>query len=84
MPGRSARTAKLDLRLSPEAKKKLQTATASAGRTVSEFVLEGALLCAPTKLWPTGPGSPSMPTAGRLLWRRSTHRLAKSPASAAC
>ncbi len=37
MPGRSTRTAKLDLRLSPEAKQKLQTAAESAGRTVSEF-----------------------------------------------
>ena len=40
MPGRSTRTAKVDLRLSPEAKQKLQTAAESAGRTVSEFVLE--------------------------------------------
>ena len=46
MRGRSTRTAKLDLRLSPEAKQKLQTAAESAGRTVSEFVLESALVCA--------------------------------------
>jgi uncharacterized protein (DUF1778 family) len=32
------------LRLSPEAKQKLQTAGESAGRTVSEFVLESALV----------------------------------------
>ena len=44
MPGRSKRTAKLDLRLSPEAKRKLQTAAESAGRTVSEFVLESLLV----------------------------------------
>lgn len=44
MPGRSTRTAKLDLRLTPEAKHKLQTAAESAGRTVSEFVLESALV----------------------------------------
>ncbi len=44
MPGRSKRTAKLDLRLSPEAKQKLQSAAESAGRTVSEFVLESALV----------------------------------------
>src|SRR5271163_746374 len=44
MPERSPRTAKLDLRLSPEAKKKLQTAAETAGRTVSEFVLESALV----------------------------------------
>ncbi len=44
MPGRSTRTAKLDLRLSPEDKQKLQTAAESAGRTVSEFVLESALV----------------------------------------
>jgi uncharacterized protein (DUF1778 family) len=44
MPGRSPRTAKLDLQLSPEAKQKLQTAAESAGRTVIEFVLEGALV----------------------------------------
>lgn len=44
MPGRSTRTAKLDLRLSPDAKRKLQIAAESAGRTVSEFVLESALV----------------------------------------
>ena len=43
MPERSTRTAKLDLRLTPEAKKTLQTAAETAGRTVSEFVLESAL-----------------------------------------
>jgi len=44
MPGRSTRTAKLDLRLSPEAKQKLESSAESAGRTVSEFVLESALV----------------------------------------
>jgi uncharacterized protein (DUF1778 family) len=44
MPEKSTRTAKLDLRLTPEAKKKLQTAAESSGRTVSEFVLESALV----------------------------------------
>lgn len=44
MPGRSTRTAKLDLRLTPEAKRKLQAAADSAGRSVSEFVLESALV----------------------------------------
>lgn len=44
MPTRSTRSAKLDLRLTPEAKKKLQTAAKTAGRTVSEFVLESALV----------------------------------------
>lgn len=44
MPGRSTRSAKLDLRLTPEAKQKLQTAAKSAGRTVSEFVVESALV----------------------------------------
>jgi uncharacterized protein (DUF1778 family) len=44
MPERSNRTAKLDLRLTPEAKKKIQTAAETAGRTVSEFVLESALV----------------------------------------
>jgi uncharacterized protein (DUF1778 family) len=34
----------LDLRLSPEAKQKLQSAAETAGRTVSEFVLESALV----------------------------------------
>lgn len=43
MPERSTRTAKLDLRLTPEAKRTLQTAADTAGRTVSEFVLESAL-----------------------------------------
>jgi uncharacterized protein (DUF1778 family) len=44
MPERSTRTAKLDLRLTPEAKQKLQIAAESAGRTVSEFVLESAMV----------------------------------------
>jgi|SRR5579864_2627807 len=46
MPGgsRSIRTAKLDLRLSPEAKQKLQAAASAARRSVSEFVLESALV----------------------------------------
>ena len=44
MPGRPTRTAKLDLRITPEAKKTLQTAAESTGRTVSEFVLESAMV----------------------------------------
>jgi uncharacterized protein (DUF1778 family) len=44
MPEKSTRTAKLDLRLTPQAKKKLQTAAQTAGRTVSEFVVESALV----------------------------------------
>jgi uncharacterized protein (DUF1778 family) len=44
MPEPSTRSAKLDLRLTPEAKKKLQTAAETAGRTVSDFVLESALV----------------------------------------
>src|SRR5882724_11692604 len=46
MPGhsKSIRTAKLDLRLSPEAKQKLQAAANVARRSVSEFVLESALV----------------------------------------
>ena len=44
MPERSVRTAKLDLRLSPEAKEKLQVAASISQRSVSEFVLESALV----------------------------------------
>jgi uncharacterized protein (DUF1778 family) len=44
MPGSPPRTAKLDLRLSPEAKRTLQAAAAAARRSVSEFVLESALI----------------------------------------
>jgi uncharacterized protein (DUF1778 family) len=44
MPKRSTRTAKLDLRLSPEAKEKLQAAARASRRSVSEFVLESALV----------------------------------------
>ena len=44
MPGKSARTAKLDLRLSPEAKQKLKAAAVAAQRSISEFVLESALV----------------------------------------
>ncbi len=46
MPGnpKTKRTAKFDLRLSPEAKKKLQAAASVTRRSVSEFVLESALV----------------------------------------
>lgn len=43
MPARSPRTAKLDLRLTPEAKETLQAAALASHRSVSEFVLESAL-----------------------------------------
>lgn len=43
MPTPSPRTEKLDLRLTPAAKRTLQTAAAAARRSVSEFVLESAL-----------------------------------------
>ena len=38
------RTAKLDLRLTPEDKRRLQAAAATSRRSVSEFVLESALV----------------------------------------
>jgi uncharacterized protein (DUF1778 family) len=44
MPGRAVRSAKLDLRLSLEAKAKLQAAAQAAHCSVSEFVLESALV----------------------------------------
>lgn len=52
MPGssRSIRTAKLDLRLTPEAKRKLQAAASASRRSVSEFVLESALVRAEEEL----------------------------------
>lgn len=37
------RTEKLDLRLTPDAKRTLNMAASAAGRSVSEFVLESAL-----------------------------------------
>ncbi len=40
---RPARTQKLDLRLTPEAKKTLQAAAQAACKSVSEFVIESAL-----------------------------------------
>lgn len=43
MSDRSIRSVKLDLRLKPEAKKKIQLAAESTGRSVSDFVLESAL-----------------------------------------
>ena len=43
MSTRTPRTAKLDLRLTPEAKQTLQAAAQVAHRSVSEFVLESAL-----------------------------------------
>ncbi|HUO08439.1 MAG TPA: DUF1778 domain-containing protein [Phycisphaerae bacterium] len=39
----NTRTAKLDLRLTPKAKKALQAAAAVSRKSVSEFVLESAL-----------------------------------------
>lgn len=44
MPARPARTSKLDLRLSPEAKQTLQAAASTVRRSVSDFVLESALV----------------------------------------
>lgn len=38
-----SRTAKLDLRLTPEAKKTLRAAAAASHRSVNEFVLDSAL-----------------------------------------
>ena len=43
MPTPSPRTEKIDLRLTPGAKRTLQTAAVAARRSVSEFVLESAL-----------------------------------------
>jgi uncharacterized protein (DUF1778 family) len=43
MPAAAIRSEKLDLRLTPEAKKMLHAAAAAAHRSVSEFVLESAL-----------------------------------------
>ncbi len=39
----TTRSEKLDLRLTPEAKRTLNSAASAAGRSVSEFVLESAL-----------------------------------------
>jgi uncharacterized protein (DUF1778 family) len=49
-PKRQNRTEKLDLRLSPEAKRKLQLAAEASQQTVTEFVLESALLRAEDRL----------------------------------
>jgi uncharacterized protein (DUF1778 family) len=43
MPTHSARTTKLDLRLSPEAKRTLNAAARASNRSVSQFVLDSAL-----------------------------------------
>jgi uncharacterized protein (DUF1778 family) len=43
MSTRSARTTKLDLRLSPQAKQTLTAAARASHRSVSQFVLESAL-----------------------------------------
>ncbi len=43
MPNPGARTTKLDLRLSPEAKQALSAAARMTHRSVSQFVLESAL-----------------------------------------
>jgi uncharacterized protein (DUF1778 family) len=43
MPVHSARTTKLDLRLSPEAKLTLNAAARASNRSVSQFVLDSAL-----------------------------------------
>ena len=44
MAGRVVRSSKLDLRLTPEAKAKLQAAAKASRRSVSEFVLESAMV----------------------------------------
>lgn len=50
MTSPARRTEKLDLRLTPQAKRTLQAAAAAANRTVSEFVLESALQSAAERL----------------------------------
>lgn len=42
-PAKKRRTEKLDVRVSPESKVKLQTAAAALNRSMSDFVLESAL-----------------------------------------
>jgi uncharacterized protein (DUF1778 family) len=44
VPTRTTRTEKLDLRLTPRAKRTLRAAAAASHRSVSEFVLESALV----------------------------------------
>ena len=44
--GSTTRSAKLDLRLTPSAKRALQAAASVSRRSVSDFVLESALACA--------------------------------------
>jgi uncharacterized protein (DUF1778 family) len=43
MPARQSRTSKLDLRLSPDAKARLNAAANARNQSVSQFVLESAL-----------------------------------------
>jgi uncharacterized protein (DUF1778 family) len=43
MPNTETRNQKLDLRLTPSAKRTLQVAASAAHRSVSEFILESAL-----------------------------------------
>ncbi len=43
MPKHATRSEKLDLRLTPDAKRTLSAAAAASDRSVSEFVLESAL-----------------------------------------
>lgn len=43
MPKTNTRSEKIDLRVTPDVKQKLYRAAAAARRSVSEFVLEGAL-----------------------------------------
>jgi uncharacterized protein (DUF1778 family) len=50
MPSRTTRTEKLDLRLTPAAKRALQAAAQAVHRSVSEFVLESALARADEQL----------------------------------
>jgi uncharacterized protein (DUF1778 family) len=50
MPRRTNRTEKLDLRLSPAAKRTLQAAAGAERKSVSEFVLDAALSEAEARL----------------------------------
>ena len=67
------RTEKLDLRLTPSAKRVLQSAATAAQRSVSEFVLESALP-APRRRCRTAGVSASTPSVGRHSKPRSMHR----------
>ena len=80
----ATRSEKLDLRLTPEAKRVLNAAAQASRRSVSEFVLESALDRAQEALPDRQHFGLDAARAGRRFWLRSMRRPGPCRGSSGC